>query len=78
MNVAAQSSAEEAETHMNCSWVSDPDAFSWSQSTGKPGDLIWNCSLAMKQDETRERTVFSIRSMFAQMLTDQKGSARQK
>ncbi len=63
---------------MNFSWGSDPDSFSWSQRTWKQGDLIWNCSRTMKQDDTRERTIFSIRSIFAKMMTYHKVSAIQK
>ncbi len=63
---------------MNFSWGSDPDSFSWSQRTWKQGDLIWNCSRTMKQDDTRERTIVSIRSIFAKMMTYHKVSAIQK
>src|SRR5438132_1424252 len=63
---------------MNFSWGSDPDSFSWSQRTWKQGDLIWNCERPMKQDDTRERTIFSIRTIFATMLTYHKVSAHTK
>lgn len=63
---------------MNFSWGSDPDSFSWSQRTWKQGDLIWNCSRTMKQDDTRESTIVSIRSIFAKMMTYHKVSVIQK